>query len=341
MIHAITSATTPTLTFKVNIGVIPLYSSAVMTGSVLSMKTNPPHSRQNEVMSSVNGLVGLNDFCGLLMLGHQQSGPENGERWERIRTETGSHVRRTVAVNLKVCTKLGVELLQSPVGHLVLCNNSTKSSPKIQECDRNMLQILGGPFTARRCQVLHEDVGASVKQDQRTLEHLHRNHTFFRLNLVQEGSWLFHWRNVRLVPSPAHLGPTSAISGKRDDSHAEEDASLDEMGQQVENMLVHSNAAQNCNSCWSLKIFERSLLYLCGSAEANSIACGVPGVLSRSNESSLRRCMWSSGSYKVLEGEAYPSIGDKGMSFPGNGIWLVLEGPSSHFLAVYTNALAT
>ncbi|KAH3659396.1 hypothetical protein OGATHE_006280 [Ogataea polymorpha] len=62
MIQAISSEITPTLTFIVNIGVKPLYSSAMMTGSVLSIKTRPPQSRQKDVRSSVNGLVGWNDW---------------------------------------------------------------------------------------------------------------------------------------------------------------------------------------------------------------------------------------------------------------------------------------
>ncbi|KAG7843996.1 hypothetical protein KL941_004478 [Ogataea angusta] len=257
------SETTPTLTFIVNIGVRPLYSSAIMTGSVLSIKTRPPHSRQKDVSSSVNGLDGRNDW----LFGKKIISRKVTKRTTDPYVRSDPHCTWTLVDSSEACwccdiSKPVQKIVNAgnglglnpgpPVREFQLGHHTAQAGADVQEGDRHVLEIFGRPWTARSSQMLEKDVGGAVKQDKRAFHHLHCDHAVLGLDLVPERRRLLKRQDIRPVPGPAELGPAAAVSGEREDSETEENAAFYEVSQQVKHVTAHSDAAEHSDARWGV-----------------------------------------------------------------------------------------
>lgn len=94
-----------------------------------------------------------------------------------------------------------------------------------QNCDGDVLHVLSSPGTSPTPEMLKEDVGGAIEEDEEALDKLGRGPPLLRPLL---------WANV---PCPAKLTKAARPTTQGEDAQPEEDAALDPMGEAVEDFF--------------------------------------------------------------------------------------------------------
>lgn len=75
-----------------------------------------------------------------------------------------------------------------------------------QNCDGDVLHVLGGPVTTPTTEVLHEDIGSAIEEDQEALDKLSG-----RAPLLE----VLSWSNI---PCPAKLSKAASPAAEGEDT---------------------------------------------------------------------------------------------------------------------------
>jgi hypothetical protein len=113
-----------------------------------------------------------------------------------------------------------------------------------QNGDGDMLQVLGAPFATRAAEMLEEDVGRAVEEDEGALDKLGRRTPFLTglpgTDVPGLGKSVSHHLDIvdGQGTNPSEIAKTAGPAAESEDAQPEEDASLDPVRQAAEDALA-------------------------------------------------------------------------------------------------------